>query len=375
MVSASPAPEHGSSPAAAVQVARTPSPNACKFSKRGAAAPAAESSSLEALETSAPPPSCVINHKRFGTNEWDTCVPASPAEQRWRHSGWAVDRIRVYKALMRTGTPQNRIVRFAECGGNVWLAIDSAGQMCAQAQKCRDRWCRPCQAERRQALIAAITHRVDQHAARTRFITLTLRGRSDATLPDQLERITTCFATLRRRVWWRGVVDGGCLFIEIKRGQGSRQWHVHLHVLASGSFVDQKQLSSEWLAVTGDSHIVDVRSISDAAKRAAYVVKYVTKPASADVMAVPADLDVAMLAMKGKRMLQTFGDWKGIDAEDAEPPTPRKMLGRLEDIQARAAAGDLDARMWWDMACAKWPHLTADRIDRSHAPLPAVPDA
>ena len=50
---------------------------------------------------------------------------------------------------------------------------------------------------------------------------------------------------------------------EIKRGQGSGQWHPHLHMIALAEVEpDAEMLSREWHEITGDSFIVDVRPIS-----------------------------------------------------------------------------------------------------------------
>ncbi|MBH5808787.1 protein rep, partial [Neisseria meningitidis] len=53
---------------------------------------------------------------------------------------------------------------------------------------------------------------------------------------------------------------GGVHSIEIKRGKNSGLWHPHVHMIwLCEEPPSASQLSREWLAITGDSYIVDVR--------------------------------------------------------------------------------------------------------------------
>ena len=58
-------------------------------------------------------------------------------------------------------------------------------------------------------------------------------------------------------------VEGAVWSYEVKRGQGSGLWHPHLHMIALAEVMpDAEELSREWLEITGDSFVVDVRPIS-----------------------------------------------------------------------------------------------------------------
>lgn len=51
---------------------------------------------------------------------------------------------------------------------------------------------------------------------------------------------------------------------EFKRGKGSSEWHPHVHMVwLCHEVPDQEKLSRDWLAITGDSYIVDVRPFRD----------------------------------------------------------------------------------------------------------------
>ena len=53
---------------------------------------------------------------------------------------------------------------------------------------------------------------------------------------------------------------GGVMSIEVKRGRNSGLWHPHVHMIwLCNQAPSASQLSKEWLELTGDSYIVDVR--------------------------------------------------------------------------------------------------------------------
>jgi hypothetical protein len=113
------------------------------------------------------------------------------------------------------------------------------------------------------------------------------------------------------------VVEGGVASIEVKRGQGSGQWHPHLHaVVASAERLGQDDhrwpdLAAEWLDLTGDSHVVDVRPIreSEPGRDLTEVFKYALKFADLDL----ADNLEAALILHGKQLVRPFGCFVGVD--------------------------------------------------------------
>jgi hypothetical protein len=274
----------------------------------------------------------------FGNSEFDL-QPSTAEETRFRHSGWSRRRGLVYRALMRTHASQHRLQAFAYCGANLWAQKSLAGDdLRVVANLCHDRFCVPCQTTRARRLVAVTTELIKDRTPR--FVTLTLRA-SRTPLADQLKRLYASFNALRRRVWWRSLVTGGAAFVEVKLGRGSGLWHPHLHVLVEGDYLDQRQLSREWHAVTGDSSIVDVRAIPDAQMRASYVCKYVTKPAPADVYLTPAALDEMVIALKGRKLVFCFGTWQGCMKEDDDDGGGEwAAVGSVHNICSRAHDGD-----------------------------------
>lgn len=272
---------------------------------------------------------------------------------------------------MRTGQSENRLTAFANCGSALFVAVNRLdGSARLTCNSCHDRFCVVCGRTKARVISAATTALLRAHE--TRFVTLTLRA-SNTPLVDQLARITRDFTVLRRRAWWKAHVTGGAAFLEVKIGENSGRWHVHLHVLVAGSYLPQRELSSEWYAVTGDSFIVDVRECTDPAGRAAYVTKYVTKPASAEVFADPARLDEFVAAMKGKRLCNTFGTWRGTCLDPSAPAEGEwESVGDVDTVMRRAAGGDPGSLRLLLLLRDKYPGLIdlIDRFDARRRPPP-----
>ncbi len=234
---------------------------------------------------------------------------AEPLVQTFRHSGWRRDRERVYDALRQAGEPLSRTHRFARCGDRFHLLqdADDGHHWKFALLTCRDRFCLPCARERylviRDNLAAALGTRT------TRLLTLTLRNIT-APLAAQIDRLLTGFKKLRETSLFRERCTGGAAFLEVKTGSSSTLWHPHLHVIFEGRFIDQRAVSQQWLSITGDSAVVDLRLIRNPHDVPREVAKYATKPLCSAILHAPALLTEAIAALKHRKLLYTFGTWR-----------------------------------------------------------------
>lgn len=160
--------------------------------------------------------------------------------------------------------------------------------------------------------------KLQRPSLRPYLVTLTVKDG-----PDLAERFNHLHKA-QRELWKRkqrgrgSVLDGvaGAVWsYEVKRGQGSGQWHPHLHMIAlAESQPDQAALSREWHEITGDSFIVDVRPISqdDPVSGFVEVFKYAVKFSDQQ----PADTVHAWQLLRGKRLLASSGCFRGVDVPD-----------------------------------------------------------
>ena len=108
---------------------------------------------------------------------------------------------------------------------------------------------------------------------------------------------------------------GGVLSIEIKRGKGSGLWHPHVHMIwLCNEPPLASQLSKEWLELTGDSYIVDVREFYGESVVDGFleVFKYALKFSDMEL----ADNWEAFQTLKAKRLVDNFGLFRGIQVPD-----------------------------------------------------------
>jgi len=130
-------------------------------------------------------------------------------------------------------------------------------------------------------------------------------------------RRTKSSKTRNAREWEMAKVLGQVRSFEVKRAKNHPDhWHFHEHIFALVSeYLDQEKLASEWLDVTGDSFIVDVRKVhaknedSDPIVSGLLeVIKYSLKFAGLSA----ADAWHAHEILSGSRMTECLGLLRGI---------------------------------------------------------------
>jgi hypothetical protein len=142
----------------------------------------------------------------------------------------------------------------------------------------------------------------------------------------------------QRALWMRKHRGRGCVLdgvagavwsYEVKRGAGSGLWHPHLHMIALAEVEpSQERLSREWHAVTGDSHVVDVRPISqeDPASGFIEVFKYAVKASDMEL----ADTVHAHQTLRGKRLIASAGCFRGVEVPEELTDEPLEGLPFVE---------------------------------------------
>lgn len=267
--------------------------------------------------------------------------PISQLETTFRHSRWAIRRRQTWQCLCRCNVSNSRLDRFANCGsGCVVEAHAETGEVRLSANYCRDRLCLPCGVARSARVTAALVKEAGHKTVR--FATFTLKH-SETPLTAQIDRLYRSFSALRRRKWFASKCVGGAAILEVKLGRDGL-WHVHLHTLLLGSFLDQKDLSREWHETTGDSYIVDVRKVDTDGNAIRYCASYVGKPVDAGVYQSPDKLDEACRALHGRRIVNTWGKWAKLDLT-GESPTPGRwvVVGLLRTLVQSSSEGDTAA--------------------------------
>jgi len=283
----------------------------------------------------------------------------------FRHSGWQGDRALIYEALHRTHQPQSRKLNFANCGANAHVLqnIDDPSQHRIAGSGCHDRFCLPCANERSHAIALNVLDIIKRRTLR--FLTLTLRSDQES-LAELLHKLHDSFQKLRRTKLWKQCVTGGVAFIEICWSEARQRWHPHFHILIEGKYLPRAQLRNLWFAITGDSFVIEITLVRDYAQAARYVTKYASKPFNSTYLRKPHRLDEAILALKGRKLLVTFGTWRGITLARTPTEGAWENVGSLQRYIERAANGDSHAQ-------AVLSSLTDHPLEALYARAPPLP--
>lgn len=268
---------------------------------------------------------------------------ANEHELEFRHTHWKTKRARVREILAAAGTGRAQLESFDNCGADCYVFYcQEEKRYKVEACYCKNRHCQPCARQKanlmarnlREALTDASLHQF-------RFITLTL-NHSDTPLLDQVKRLYASFKKLREAKAWKQSQKGGVTILEVTFNDKTRRWHVHLHIIAEGGFIQQSELSKQWLKATGDSRIVDIRSLKNPDDAAHYLVKYISKGTKDSVWDHPDAALEWVIAMKGVRTAGTFGSWRGFKLlKKPDDDLEWECIGSLAGIMKQANEGSV----------------------------------
>lgn len=261
----------------------------------------------------------------------------------FRHSHWWRDRARVAMALGEIFPTGPRIDRFLWCGQDAFVEVSDTEppEYRIASVRCRDRWCRACGSERSRHIAANLVDHLEGRIVR--FLTLTIKT-DELTLSQAVNKLYRSFAKLRLTRLWRKCTVGGAATCEIKRTQDETRWHPHLHILIEGQYMHHVDIRRAWFKITGDSYNIDIRPSPNHQKAAEYITKYLRKPVPAQIVRNVDWLQEAIVALNGRRMVTTFGDWRGLKLTDVPDRGAWSKLCSLRDLTGRAARGDAPSR-------------------------------
>jgi hypothetical protein len=250
--------------------------------------------------------------------------------------------------------------RLASCGMLLAYRAYRKGDAVGMSRYVADRCglhllCPFCAAVRSRRVLARYASRCAVVTANSPFpldaflITFTVKNGPD--LIERFDHLTRSLRSLIKRCTDGrssefSAIVGGAYGIEVKRGSGGGLWHPHAHMVAlvpRGHFFDYRALKSEWLRWTGDSDVLNVRSMSrDASGSLASslkeVFKYTTSFKPGDLSAV--DRFYIHACLKGRRLFGNFGLLRDPAADDSSGDGDKAVFSDPEFVEFRA---DLDA--------------------------------
>jgi hypothetical protein len=151
------------------------------------------------------------------------------------------------------------------------------------------------------------------------------------------KRIKDSFTRLQRRSFWKNHFKGGTWSLEFTKDKNGLH-HTHLHIVGfRRSFFAVELLRGEWLAATGDSHVLNLKRIEDIAAGLREVVKYVSKPL--DIRRFGAEDLREFLKLKNMRMFGTFGEFRDFCTTFEPSDNDAAEVGELESFSRDLVEG------------------------------------
>ncbi|GAI87694.1 unnamed protein product, partial [marine sediment metagenome] len=241
----------------------------------------------------------------------------------------------------------NLLMSFWKCRTKAWLYWNPEDDLIKYvSNSCRGRWCPMC-AKARMSVIAHNCFEFLSKQKAVRFLTLTLKH-SDIPLSEQIRRMKKCFIRLGRRVFWKKYVTGSICFLHLKENDEKTQYHVHLHIFLTGSYVPQEQLVAEWLKVTGDSIIVHVQAAYSDKELGTTIkdyARYAGCPTNLRMISKEHRLEVVH-AFQGIQVCWTTGVCRTVSLSQPkykEGDSKGVLMGRLYAVKKSGKAGDYNA--------------------------------
>lgn len=198
----------------------------------------------------------------------------------------------------------------SSCRQNAWFTRHiETGEIRIASNACHLRWCPVC-AESRKNYIGHSVAEWLQVQKYPKLMTLTLKHR-DIPLWHQVTDLYRYFQNLRKLKDFRAIVSGGVWFFQIKQSVKTKEWHPHLHCVVTGKYLPRRQLRHMWLACTGDSMIVDIRSVKDPDGCALEVARYAARPGPLNDLSLNDAVELVSV-MHGRRICGTWGTGRKI---------------------------------------------------------------
>ena len=195
--------------------------------------------------------------------------------------------------------------RFLTCHNQaVFARNNETGYVRVLARSCHLRFCPICNRSREKLIRHNVVDWLETKKY-PKFLTLTLKHSTDD-LRSQIDRLYSCFRVFRRLKLIKQRVQSGIWFFQITRGKSGTEWHPHLHCVITGGYLPKSELQRDWMRITGESFMVDIRLIRDVKSAACEVARYAAQSCNIKTLNCEEMFDLDE-ALKHRRICGTWG--------------------------------------------------------------------
>jgi hypothetical protein len=160
------------------------------------------------------------------------------------------------------------------------------------------------------------------------LLTLTQVKIKGERLIDSRERVYKSFKNLTRHKFFKEYFAGGIYAIENTFSEDGNHCHMHLVVFRK-KFVDVALLKQHWASVSVGAKNLNIRRVDTLENGLRECLKYIAKPLPAENLQRSYVRD--LLSLKGKRMLDTFGEFKSFMQSHELPEQEIQVREKLQE--------------------------------------------
>jgi Replication protein len=224
--------------------------------------------------------------------------------------------VELVEALQKTEHHTRLVPKVAACHKSFrHKRCDRSHDWAKPFNSCSVRVCPHC-AHRRGEILGA---RFQGYAAtkdNLRYVVLS--ERNSKTYAEGRELLLASWQRLRRSVGWKRKVKGCIVAEEVTYNAEEKTWHPHLNILMEGEFFPVEELRQAWFkASEGRGEVVWITKAN--AGTVFELIKYVAKVT--DLLERPEVLDEFLTAIKGRRLLRTYGVCRSMQIADEDDPS------------------------------------------------------
>jgi hypothetical protein len=169
------------------------------------------------------------------------------------------------------------------------------------------------------------------------LLTLTQRKIKGERLINSRERILKSFRKLIRHTFFDEYFAGGLFTIENTNSETGNHCHIH-SVIFRKKYISHKLLKEHWAAVSPGAKNLNIKRIHDLEKGLSQTIKYVSKPLDMNTLQKEGLLEI--LEIRGKRMIDTFGDFRQFCRQERLPRLQREERPRAAEGQCCTKCDD-----------------------------------
>jgi hypothetical protein len=201
------------------------------------------------------------------------------------------------------------------------------------------------------------------------FLTLTQTKITGEKLKDSRERLMKSFHKFIRHSFFKSYFSGGVYAVENTVSDNGNHSHLHIVVFRK-KFIKDTLLKEHWSIVSKGAKNLNIKLIDTLESGLKECIKYISKPIPADRLKRQHVKEI--LELKGKRMIDTFGEFRKFCLTHELPEVEKEERAQFEEGQCCPNCNDSNNKLF--QLTMTMPDLIAfhRRIEQTRASPPTA---